>query len=168
MHEQRQRADALRNAHKIARAAVATLREHGPDVSLDEIARRAGIGSATLYRRFGDRDGVMRAAFQTYFAEEIEPLVLAAHDAPDAGQALAEALTATVATLAAHRGLLKAAKESGAFTVDITARFMGPLGAVLTRAQQHGQVRTDLIVRDLAAIVVMALATAHPDDPAHH
>lgn len=168
MHEQRQRADALRNADKIVRAAIAILREHGPDVSLEEIARHAGIGSATVYRRFGDREGVIRAAFQTYFAEEIEPLVLAARDTPDAGQALNEALTATVATLAAHRGLLRAAKESGAFTVDIAARFMGPLGAVLTTAQRQGHVRADLIVRDLAAIVVMTLATAHPDDPAHH
>ncbi|MGN9842547.1 TetR/AcrR family transcriptional regulator [Nonomuraea sp. H19] len=168
MHEQRQRADALRNADKIVRAAIAILREHGPDVSLEEIARHAGTGSATVYRRFGDRDGVIRAAFQTYFAEEVEPLALAARDAPDAGQALTESLTATVATLSAHRGLLKAAKESGAFTVDIAARFMGPLGSVLARAQRHGQVRADLIVRDLAAIVVMALATAHPDDPAHN
>ncbi|MEV0829427.1 TetR/AcrR family transcriptional regulator [Nonomuraea rubra] len=168
MHEQRQRADALRNADRIVRAAIAILRERGPEVSLDEIARQAGIGSATVYRRFGDRDGVIRAAFETYFAEEVEPLVLAARDAADPGGALARALTAAVDTLAAHHGLLKAARQSGASTVDIAARFMGPLGAVLVRAQQAGQVRGDLVVRDLAAIVVMALATAHPRDPAHH
>ncbi|MFC4009300.1 TetR/AcrR family transcriptional regulator [Nonomuraea purpurea] len=164
MHEQRQRADALRNADKIVRAAIASLREHGPDVSLDEIARHAGIGSATVYRRFGDRDGVIRAAFQTYFAEEVEPLVLAARDADDAGRALTEALTAVVETLAAHHGLLRAAKVSGAFTIDIAVRFMGPLGVVLVRAQRKGEVRHDLIVRDLAAIVVMVLATTHPGD----
>ncbi|WP_043629114.1 TetR/AcrR family transcriptional regulator [Nonomuraea candida] len=167
MHEQRQRADALRNAGRIVRAAIAILRERGPDASLEEIARRAGIGSATLYRRFGDRDGVIKAAFETYFAEEVEPLVVAARDAADPGQALRRALTAAVDTLAAHHGLLKAARQAGAFTVDIAARFMGPLGAVLARAQQSGQVRGDLAVRDLAAIIVMALATAHPADPAH-
>ncbi|MEV4365014.1 helix-turn-helix domain-containing protein [Nonomuraea sp. NPDC049625] len=165
MHEQRQRADALRNADKIVRAAIASLREHGPDVSLEEIARSAGIGSATVYRRFGDRDGVIRAAFQTYFAEEVEPLVLAARDADDAGRALTEALTASVETLAAHRALLRAARMSGAFTVDIAVRFMGPLGVVLARAQRQGAVRHDLIVRDLAAILVMALATMHSGDP---
>ncbi|MET7338675.1 helix-turn-helix domain-containing protein [Nonomuraea sp. NPDC005650] len=165
MHEQRQRADALRNADKIVRAAIASLREHGPDVSLEEIARHAGIGSATVYRRFGDRDGVIRAAFQTYFAEEIEPLVLAARDADDAGRALTEALTAIVETLAAHHGLLRAAKGTGAVTVDIAARFMGPFGVVLARAKQRGEVRPDLIVRDLAAIVVMVLATMPPGDP---
>ncbi|MCK2218605.1 TetR/AcrR family transcriptional regulator [Actinomadura sp. ATCC 31491] len=167
MHEPRQRADALRNADRIVRAAIAILRDRGPEASLDEIARLAGIGSATVYRRFGDRDGVIRAAFQAYFAEEVEPLVLAARDAADAGAALAEALAATVDTLAAHHGLLKAARRSGAFTVDIVARFMGPLGEVLARAQRTGQVRDDLAVRDLAAIVVMALATASSRDPAH-
>ncbi|HEX4813371.1 MAG TPA: helix-turn-helix domain-containing protein [Nonomuraea sp.] len=167
MHEQRQRADALRNADKIVRAAIAILRERGPEGSLDEIARHAGIGSATVYRRFGDRDGVIRAAFQTYFAEEVEPLVLAARDAADAGSALAEALAAAVDTLADHHGLLKAARQSGAITVGIVERFMGPLAAVLARAQRDGQVRSDLSVRDLAAIVVMALATAHPGDPGH-
>ncbi|MGV9378784.1 TetR/AcrR family transcriptional regulator [Nonomuraea sp. NPDC003707] len=167
MHEQGQRADALRNSDKIVRAAIASLRESGPALSLDEIARRAGIGIATVYRRFGDRDGVIRAAFQTYFAEEVEPLALAARDADDAGSALTEALAATVDTLAAHHGLLRAARESGAFTVDIAERFMGPLGAVLARAQREGRVRADLTVRDLAAIVVMALATVHPRDPEH-
>lgn len=166
MHEQRPRADALRNADKIVRAAIAELRERGPEVSLEEIARQAGIGSATVYRRFGDRDGVIRAAFQTYFAEEVEPLALAARDAADAASALAEALTAAVDTLAAHAGLLKAARQSGAFTVDIVERFMGPLGTVLTRAQEAGEVRADLRVRDLAAIIVMALATAHTGEPA--
>ncbi|MEV1177086.1 TetR family transcriptional regulator, partial [Nonomuraea sp. NPDC049784] len=135
MHEQGQRADAQRNSDKIVRAAIAILRESGPALSLDETARRAGIGIATVYRRFGDRDGVIRAAFATYFAEEVEPLALAARDAADAGRALNEVLAATVETLAAHHGLLRAAHESGAITVDIAERFMGPLGEVLSRAQ---------------------------------
>ncbi|MEO3868702.1 TetR/AcrR family transcriptional regulator [Nonomuraea sp. B12E4] len=167
MHEQGRRADAQRNSDKIVRAAIALLRESGPALSLDEVARRAGIGIATVYRRFGDRDGVIRAAFQAYFAEEIEPLVLDARDAGDPGRALTRALGATVETLATHHGLLTAAKESGAFTVDIAERFMGPLHIVLTRAQRQGEVRADVIVRDLAAIVVMALATLRPGDRAH-
>ncbi|MEU8362455.1 helix-turn-helix domain-containing protein [Nonomuraea sp. NPDC048882] len=165
VQEQRQRADAVRNADRIVRAAIEIFRERGPEAPLDEIARRAGIGSATVYRRFGDRDGVIRAAFQTYFAEEVEPLALTAGDAPDAGAALAGALAGAVDTLVAHQGLLKAVKQSGVFPVDIVERFMGPLSAVLARAQEAGQVRDDVSVRDLAAIVIMALATAHPGDP---
>ncbi|MFD0884415.1 TetR/AcrR family transcriptional regulator, partial [Streptosporangium algeriense] len=83
MPEQRHRADALRNSDRIVRAAITALREGGTAVPLDEIARRAGVGIATVYRRFGDRDGVIRACFETYFAEEVEPHALAARRAAD-------------------------------------------------------------------------------------
>ncbi|MDF5751897.1 TetR/AcrR family transcriptional regulator [Spongiactinospora sp. TRM90649] len=158
------RADAMRNSGRIIQAAIAALRDEGPGVSLDEIARRAGVGVATVYRRFGDRDGVIRAAFESYFADEVEPLVLAAGADADPRHGLAGALAAVVDTMAAHRVLLAAARESGAFTVEIAERFMGPLGDLLAAAQRRGLVRSDLITRDLAAIVVMALATARDDD----
>ncbi|WP_219461732.1 TetR/AcrR family transcriptional regulator [Nonomuraea rhizosphaerae] len=159
MPEQRRRADALRNSDRIVRAAIVALHDSGTAVPLEEIARRAGVGIATVYRRFGDRDSVIRAAFETYFAEEIEPVVQAARQAADPRQGLTDALAATVDTLAAHRALLTAAREAGAFQVGIAERFMGPLGDVLAVARERGLVREDLLVRDLAAIVVMALAT---------
>ncbi|WP_329423792.1 TetR/AcrR family transcriptional regulator [Streptosporangium sp. NBC_01495] len=164
MPEQRHRADALRNSDRIVRAAIAALRETGATVSLEEIARRAGVGIATVYRRFGDRDGVILACFETYFAEEVEPLALAAREAADPGRGLTEALAAITDTLAAHRALLTAAREAGAFTVAVAERFAEPLGDVLARAQRRGLVRADLQVRDLAAIVVMALATVYRAD----
>ncbi|ETK31376.1 TetR/AcrR family transcriptional regulator [Microbispora sp. ATCC PTA-5024] len=159
------RADARRNSDRIVRAAIEAFEDAGIAVPLEEIARRAGVGIATVYRRFGDRDGLVRTAFQTYFAEEVEPLALAAPEERDPFRGLVRALTAAVDTLAAHRVLLAAAKESGALSVDIAERFMGPLGEVLAAAQRAGQVRGDLVVRDLAAIVVMALATARGGDP---
>lgn len=51
----RLRADATRNRERIVAAAQEAFIEFGPDVPLDEIARRAGIGNATLYRHFPDR-----------------------------------------------------------------------------------------------------------------
>ncbi|GAA3428813.1 TetR/AcrR family transcriptional regulator [Streptosporangium sandarakinum] len=167
MRGQGRRADALRNSDRIVRAAIAALCETGSAAPLEEIARRAGVGIATVYRRFGDREGVVRAAFHTYFAEEVEPLALAARAAADPRRGLADALAAAVDTLAAHRPLLAAAHESGAFSVDIAERFMGPLGDVLADAQRRDLVRSDLMVRDLAAMVVMVLATVHADDAGH-
>ncbi|MEV8630039.1 helix-turn-helix domain-containing protein [Streptosporangium sp. NPDC051023] len=164
MPEQRHRADALRNSDRIVRAAIAALRETGVTVPLEEIARRAGVGIATVYRRFGDRDSVIRACFETYFTEEVEPLALAAREAADPREGLTEALAAIVDTLAAHQALLAAAQEAGAFTIAIAERFAEPLGDVLADAQRHGLVRADLLVRDLAAIVVMALATVNRPD----
>lgn len=165
MGDQRRRADARRNSERIVRAAIALFRDRGPVPSLELVAERAGVGIATVYRLFGGREGLIRAAFDTYFVEEVEPLAVAAHAAADPGRALAEAMTKAVESLAAHHDLLSAAHETGAVTIGTAERFLGPLGEVLRAAQDAGQVRGDLVVRDLAATVVMALATAHREDP---
>jgi AcrR family transcriptional regulator len=55
------RADARRNRERLLAAATEAFAEHGADASLDDIARRAGTGIATLYRRFPDREALMRA-----------------------------------------------------------------------------------------------------------
>ncbi|TPQ16365.1 TetR/AcrR family transcriptional regulator [Streptomyces sporangiiformans] len=56
----RPRADALRNRERIVAAAREMFVELGADVPLDEIARRAGVGNATVYRNFPDRDALQR------------------------------------------------------------------------------------------------------------
>lgn len=61
----RLRADACRNRQRILAAACDAIVEHGPGVSLDEIARRAGVGNATVYRRFADRhDLIVQVALE--------------------------------------------------------------------------------------------------------
>jgi AcrR family transcriptional regulator len=159
------RADAQRNSARVVRAAIAAFEEVGAGVPLEEVARRAGIGIATLYRLFGGRDGLVREAFATFFVEELEPLALAARSAHDPWDGLVTALAATVDALAAHRVLLDVARETGAVSVDVAEVYLRQLGDVLAAAQRAGQVRSDLVVRDLAAVVVMALATAHAKDP---
>src|SRR2546428_5166844 len=55
------RADARRNREHVLAAAREVFVEQGADAPLDEIARRAGVGIATLYRRFPDREALLRA-----------------------------------------------------------------------------------------------------------
>jgi AcrR family transcriptional regulator len=167
VHVQPRRADAQRNSARVVRAAIAAFEEVGAAVPLEEVAQRAGVGIATLYRLFGGRDGLIREAFATFFVEEVEPLALAARAAEDPGDALATALVRTLDALAAHRVLLDIAKETGAVTVTVAERYLHQLGDVLVAAQRAGRVRSDITVRDLAAVVVMALSTAHADDPAN-
>jgi AcrR family transcriptional regulator len=55
------RVDAVRNHRVIVQVAGDLLCHHGPKVSMDAIASAAGVGKGTLFRRFGDRDGLVRA-----------------------------------------------------------------------------------------------------------
>ncbi|MHA6763272.1 TetR/AcrR family transcriptional regulator [Streptacidiphilus sp. PAMC 29251] len=80
----RLRADATRNRERIVAAAQEAFIEFGPDVPLDEIARRAGIGNATLYRHFPDRRELVRSVVLSVLAtmaDEAEAIVDAAPDA---------------------------------------------------------------------------------------
>src|SRR3954454_23362817 len=58
------RSDAQRNRERIVRAACEVFAEQGLDASLDEVAGRAGVGVATLYRRFPSRDDLIAASFE--------------------------------------------------------------------------------------------------------
>jgi AcrR family transcriptional regulator len=78
------RADALRNHERIVAAAREMFVEFGPEVPFDEIARRAGVGNATVYRHFPDRDELVRHVVRSvldHVAEHAERATEAA-DAP--------------------------------------------------------------------------------------
>ena len=60
----RPRADARRNRDRLVAAARSAFVEQGPDVSLEEIARRAGVGIGTLYRHFPARDAILAAVYR--------------------------------------------------------------------------------------------------------
>ncbi|WP_188309503.1 helix-turn-helix domain-containing protein [Streptomyces sp. CBMA123] len=77
------RADAARNAEKIIRAGREVFAEQGPDAHLDEVARRAGPGAATLFRRFPDKAALLRAVLDQRFGEHVRPVIRAAAHDPD-------------------------------------------------------------------------------------
>src|SRR3954451_21088828 len=86
--ETRLRADARRNRDQILAAAKIVFAEHGPDVAMEEIARRAGVGIGTLYRRFPDRDALIRAVAQENFGAVLDEARAAAAEEPTAWDAL--------------------------------------------------------------------------------
>ncbi|WP_016696951.1 TetR family transcriptional regulator, partial [Actinoalloteichus spitiensis] len=97
MRETPRRADARRNRERISRAAAAAFSElpaDGPvDLRLEDVATRAGVGVATVYRLFGGRAGLVRAAFRALLADELGPLAAVAATAPDPAAALRAAIT---------------------------------------------------------------------------
>jgi AcrR family transcriptional regulator len=158
------RSDARRNGERIVAAAIAAFADEGPQLRLEDLAARAGVGVATVYRLFGGRDGLVRAAFEAVFGERVEPVALAARAEPDPGVGLRAALNGTLEVVAAHRALFQAAREAGVIRVDTTERYLRNLDDVLGAAQRAGAVRPDVTVRDLAAVLVMVLAVMHDQD----
>jgi AcrR family transcriptional regulator len=151
------RLDAARNQERIVMAAAAAFAQLGADVTLEEVARRAGVGVATVYRRFRNRDQLVRAVVARMLSVEIEPV--AADETDDPWRDLAATLEASVAALAAHREVVALARAVGAIDVDVVDRYLHRLDRLLTRARTAGLVRPELEPRDLAVAVVMVLAT---------
>jgi AcrR family transcriptional regulator len=157
------RVDAARNYERILLAAGRAFEEAGPAVSLEEVARRAGVGVATVYRRFRNRDQLVRAVFEHLITTEIEPTT--AGETDDPWHDLVGSLEATVDVLARRQVVLALAQEADAIDVESLHRYVRSMERLLGRAAAAGLVRPELQARDLAAVVVMALATVHPRDP---
>ncbi|MGW5715160.1 TetR/AcrR family transcriptional regulator [Amycolatopsis sp. NPDC003865] len=157
------RADAVRNYERIVGAAVEAFEEVGPEVTLEEIATRADVSAMTLYRRFRTRDHLVQAVFDHVLATEIEPK--AAVHTDDPFRDLAGVLEAVIEVIARRPVINSLAFEFTAFASDSAQRFLNSVEPVLRRAIDAGVVRPELQVRDVTAVIIMAMATTHPADP---
>jgi AcrR family transcriptional regulator len=147
------RADARRNRDLLLSAALAAFTEHGADdVSLEEIARRAGVGIGTLYRHFPTRQDLLEAVYR----DQVEALCARAADLldqPSPADALATWLRAMVAFSATKRSLVTSMlatmdKNSEIFSACSTA-IRGAVESLLARAQQAGEIRRDVDAGDI-------------------
>ena len=82
------RADAARNVDKIITAARQCFREHGPEVPLQTIAVTAGVGPATLFRNFADKEELVLAALHRQLGLLVDPVIEEALAGPDAADGL--------------------------------------------------------------------------------
>ncbi|MEU5594526.1 helix-turn-helix domain-containing protein [Streptomyces sp. NPDC020298] len=151
----RPRADALRNRERIVAAAREMFVEYGPDVPLDEIARRAGVGNATVYRNFPDRDALVREVV----CFVIDRMARAAEEAlAETGDAF-EALARFTHTAADERISALCPMVSTAFDQNHpdleAARQRGEqiVEEVMDRAKAAGQLRPDVGAGDLLLAV---------------
>jgi AcrR family transcriptional regulator len=155
------RRDAQLNRERIIEAARACFAENGLEVGVEEIARRAGVGIGTLYRRFPTKQSLVHAIFEDGLdrLQEAIDQALAADDPWDGFVAM---ILATVERQAADHGfgqMVVLRLGPAAIPDTVRRRFFGPLEDLLERAQAAGQVRGDIDAEDLPAIVRMAGAT---------
>jgi len=164
--DRRLRADAIRNAERIVRAAREVYRELGPDAPVEVIARRAGVGERTLYRRFPNKGDLARAALDLSIAEDLSPVLEHARRRDDALSGLAELMEAAISLGAREHNLLTATRKAGSLTDDVSTPLYDTLNDLMIRAQDAGLVRADLVAADLPRIIAMLHSVLWTMDPA--
>jgi AcrR family transcriptional regulator len=157
------RADAERNRRRILVAAAEVFAKRGLDAGLDEIARHAGVGTGTVYRRFPDKAILIDALFES----QIDNLIEVAETAlamPDAWDGLVHFLEKSIEMQQADRGLKEllfgegcpgAAQHGGSRFANKIDRLHPTIAEIVDRAKAAGQLRADVSVTDLAVLQFM-------------
>lgn len=145
------RADARRNHEKLLAAAREAFAEAGVSASLEDIARRAGVGIGTLYRHFPTR----QALFERVYVEEVEALCRAADEL--AGRppwdALAEWLRRFVTYTATKRAIAEALNHDSPVFATCRKAIDAAGEPLLRRAQESGDARPDASFDDVLRLV---------------
>jgi AcrR family transcriptional regulator len=152
----RLRADARRNRDRVLAAARELFASDGLSVSLDEIARRAGVGPGTVHRHFPAKEDLIAAVA----IGRLEQIVEQARDlatADDPGAAFRSQLSRMLA-YADEIGPLKSALAGTDLDIrtaapEVAAALRDAVGLLLVRAQDVGAIRADLDVDDLMALL---------------
>jgi AcrR family transcriptional regulator len=147
------RADARRNVELLVAAADAEFTERGAGASLEDIARRAGVGIGTLYRHFPTRDDLIARVLDESTAAIVER-GRALLTEPGPGAQLARWIAELVEHVTAYRGLTAAV--AAAYVDDNGTRlsascdaFTAVGAALLARAQAAGEIRADADVKEV-------------------
>jgi AcrR family transcriptional regulator len=157
-----QRADARRNFDALLSAAREVFADQGTDASLEEVARRAGVGIGTLYRNFPTR----RDLFESVYVGEVEELCAAAAALADRDpwDALVTWVHRFVGYVATKRALVEALSHASPVFRACRAEIDVAGEPLLTRAQQAGVVRTDLTFDDLLRLLSGITSGTFADD----
>jgi AcrR family transcriptional regulator len=152
------RADAERNRRKLLDAAHRVFAERGLDAGVDEIARAAGVGMGTLYRRFPTKEALVEAIIELRF-EELEAAFAEHAEADDPWEAFAGCARALAEAIAADRGFFQVVSESVRRSEAARERrdhLLATLAPVVRRAQRAGVVRKDVTARDVPSVCAVA------------
>jgi len=151
------RADAQRNRERLVDAAKAAFAESGAEVSLEEIARRAGVGIGTLYRHFPTREAVVAAVYQ----REVQQIAdaakrLLASEAP--GEALHEWMRLFVDYIATKKVIVSAfgsipAGAKGLYPSS-GLKLIDGVALLVERARAAGDIRADADPNDILRALI--------------
>jgi AcrR family transcriptional regulator len=155
VRERHLRADAQRNLDRILVAAREVFREQGPDAPLDEIARRASVGIATLYRRFPDRQALARGVALDVWRRVADEAWLALDEEPTAFRALARYLhRALDLGIGAVMPLVVGQVNLDDETNAARDQSIESVQRILAAAQAEGTLRRDVAFGDMGLLLI--------------
>jgi len=157
-----QRADARRNFDALIAAAREVFAEQGTDASLEDIARRAGVGIGTLYRNFPTRQDL----FERVYIGEVEDLCAVARDVSDRQpwDALSTWLRRFIDYIATKRALMQALSTGSPVFSACRAEMYAAGIPLFERARDAGEVRADLEFDDLVRMLSGLTSATFADD----
>jgi AcrR family transcriptional regulator len=164
------RADAVRNRERVVAAAAAVFAERGIEASVPEVAARAGVGKATVYRSFPTKEHLIAAVL----IDRMDDFERRAHellDQPDAWAALRELFSEKAAEHCADR-IMASALQAGVapdLLADGRRRLWAAVEALMDRAKEQGRMRKNVTSADLRVLwggAARMLTADNVDDPA--
>ncbi|HET8752260.1 MAG TPA: TetR/AcrR family transcriptional regulator [Gaiellaceae bacterium] len=151
------RADARRNLERVLDAATDVFAASGPDASIDEIARLAGVGHGTVFRRFPTKDDLMFAVIERHVAQ-MQEMAGEALASDDPGEAffdfVRKVAELNMRTPGLHKCVVHCGEKPGA------AELQGLADEIVSRAQSAGAVRRDVRPADVQLLVRGALISS--------
>lgn len=163
------RADARRNRDQLLAAAKTLFVQSGLDVPMEAIAREARVGVGTLYRRFPDRQALIRAVATDNLRAVLADVQAAASEEPTSWDALIRLLTGSEQLRLTVRMALLSLRSWNAVrgdpqTRDARIELLVALDGLVRGAQREGSLRRDVGIGDLLAIISLVL---RPDIAGH-
>jgi AcrR family transcriptional regulator len=153
----RPRADALRNRDRLLEAAETVFSAGGTDVSLEAVARTAGVGIGTLYRHFPTREALFEAVYR-HEVEQLADFTARTKKGRRPVEALRQWLRSVVRFVATKKGMSAALALAIAKDSDLVSyssdRLTQAIGLLLEQAIAAGEIRSDVSPEDLLRAIV--------------
>jgi AcrR family transcriptional regulator len=161
------RSDARENRDRVLEAARELFSESGLGVTMRQIARRAEVGPATLYRRFPTKDALVLEAF-LHEADACRRIVLDAAEDPDAWRGFCRVIEQITVLNAQNQGFTEAFLSEFPGVLDVAAHrseLLRTMSGIAARAMKAGDLRPDFVLQDLVLVLLagrgIAAVSAH-------
>lgn len=158
MRSTQRRSDASVNIARIVAAARQIFAREGPSATLSQVATAAGVGDATLYRHFPNRQALATAVYEDIFTAEVKPAILALAGSP--ATAFIDVLAHLEDVMFAQRPVIASLDDLAGLTADLIMRDRELLEEFVGQAQSAGTLRADVSADEVASFVAMVTAAS--------